>query len=68
MREFENWNKMRGIDFRMRYSPPKQFEAYIEQERQDAWENALIWALTRDTDLNATELVYAIEKELDAKT
>ena len=45
MKEFDNWNKLRGVDFRIRFSPPKQFEAYIEQEREDTWEEALKWAL-----------------------
>ena len=45
MKEFESWNKLRGVDFRIRFSPPRQFEAYIEHEREDAWEAALEWAL-----------------------
>lgn len=46
MTEFENWNKLRGIDFRMRFSTPRQFEAYIEQEREDSYAAALEWALS----------------------
>lgn len=30
------------------------------------WKTALEWALTQDTDLNATELADAIGKELNA--
>lgn len=34
----------------------------------EGWKQALEWALTKDTDLNATELADAIEKELNAET
>jgi hypothetical protein len=41
MKQFEKWNKLRGIDFRIRFSSPKQFEVYIEQERRASWTAAL---------------------------
>jgi hypothetical protein len=31
----------------------------------EGWKQALEWALTQDTDLNSTELAYAINKELN---
>jgi hypothetical protein len=70
MNEFESWNKLRGIDFRVRFSPPKQFEAYIEQEREDAWEAALKRAKSRIDYANAgNDLIdWIFEEELDATT
>ena len=71
MTEFESWNKLRGIDFRIRFSPPKQFEAYIEQEREDSWEAALRWVLDEykvareGFDLGLWEMIM---EELDATT
>ena len=70
MTEFENWNKLRGIDFRIRFSPPKQFEAYIEQEWEDSWEAALKLVKSRIEYANAGNdmIDWIFEEELEDAT
>ena len=62
MTEFEKWNMKQPEEL-----PPlkeRGHSSLLDTVRKQGWKAALEWALTQDIDLNATELAYAIEKEL----
>lgn len=68
MKEFETFNRKRGIDHRMRFSSAAQFRAYIEQEREDTWKAALEWMLKGlDYSQEHKEIKDKIYEELSDK-
>ena len=66
MKEFKKWfNKKRSPEEILRLQACITPENLTDIIAETAWQAALEWAMTQDTDLNATELANAIEKELD---
>lgn len=62
MKAFEKWDKRVKITTWSGNTAERQERKWY---REQTWKAALKWALTQDTDLNATELAYAIDKELN---
>ena len=62
MEEFDKWNMKQPEE--LPSLKERGHSSLLDAIRKQGWKAALKWALTQDTDLNATELAYAIEKEL----
>jgi len=45
MKEFEKWNTYQAMHSGFRDSSLKQYTAYVEEEREMAWREALEWVL-----------------------
>ena len=61
MTGLEKWNSKQE---RIVPSNTGRFHTLVDYERKRAWQAALEWALTQETDLHHTELGAAIKREL----
>ena len=61
MTEFDKWNSKQE---RIVPSDIGRLYTLVDYERKRAWQAALEWALTQETDLHHTELGAATKREL----
>ena len=70
MKAFEQWNKGRIIDNRMKDVPNIMFAAYVEGERENSWKAALGWvedmfSTNQCLAESAAEPMYNVRKEIE---